>query len=286
MMSVLNPIPMTALAVSLLAVCSAPAQEEAEAEEKVQIELLANTRDLSGATESFTLGVRFKIAPHWHIYWKSPGDSGAPTEVEITAPEGFEVGPVLWPRPQRFEGPEGVTYGYEDEVMLLAPVTRVHRSQETTLEFTADAFWLVCRQQCLMGEATTSTTVQQNAGPLSVVGQHILLFRAWQRRVPTPLDEIEGAAIKFDGQTLRLVCPAEGHAEADFYPIETPGVSYGRVASSFAHGRVELVLPVTVKPRNALGKPLRLSGLVILGEEPTDPAYEFTLPLDGIDSDG
>src|SRR5438270_12740141 len=51
--------------------------------------------------KAFTVGIRLKIKPGWHVYWINPGDSGAPTTVKWKLPEGFVAGPVQFPVPQK-----------------------------------------------------------------------------------------------------------------------------------------------------------------------------------------
>ena len=36
----------------------------------------------------------------WHSYWKNPGDTGIPTEIDWQMPEGFHVGELRWPTPK------------------------------------------------------------------------------------------------------------------------------------------------------------------------------------------
>ena len=32
--------------------------------------------------ETFLVGVRLKMEPRWHTYWKYPGDAGIPTDIK------------------------------------------------------------------------------------------------------------------------------------------------------------------------------------------------------------
>ena len=49
----------------------------------VQASLVADV-DAIVPGESFTLGLRFKIQPHWHTYWINPGDVGTETSITFT----------------------------------------------------------------------------------------------------------------------------------------------------------------------------------------------------------
>jgi thiol:disulfide interchange protein DsbD len=106
-----------------------------------------------------TLAARFDIDPEWHIYWENPGESGLATEVTFEAPAGFEVGPVRYPGPVAFSSPGPVvSYGYAGRVLLSAPV-EVPAGAQGSATFTADAFWLACRESCVRGQGKATLTL-------------------------------------------------------------------------------------------------------------------------------
>ena len=74
------------------------------------------------------MGVRFRLDPGWHLYWKNPGDGSLPTEVSWDTP-GTTVDALQWPSPRPFRTPDGsiTTYGYADEVLLFATRARARR---------------------------------------------------------------------------------------------------------------------------------------------------------------
>ena len=86
----------------------------------------------------------------WHTYWKNPGDSGLPTTIEWDLPEGFSVGEIQWPYPQKFETSGIVSFGYADRVFLLmdmqVPVTL---KPGTVVAFSASVDWLACKEECV-----------------------------------------------------------------------------------------------------------------------------------------
>ncbi|HKS36132.1 MAG TPA: protein-disulfide reductase DsbD domain-containing protein, partial [Verrucomicrobiae bacterium] len=67
-------------------------------------------------------GVRLKMAPRWHTYWRNAGDSGSPTKIEWQLPEGITAGEIQWPVPDKFEMGGLTTYVYHDEVLLMVPL--------------------------------------------------------------------------------------------------------------------------------------------------------------------
>jgi thiol:disulfide interchange protein DsbD len=63
-------------------------------EDLVPVRFVAD-RDVVHAGETFHVAAIFDIEPKWHIYWMNPGMAGLPTEVEMKAPDGYAVKPML-----------------------------------------------------------------------------------------------------------------------------------------------------------------------------------------------
>src|ERR1700722_13414661 len=88
----------------------------------VTVDLLSE-EDSINPGRSFWVGVRLKMDKGWDTYWVNPGDSGFPTKVTWHVPDGFNVGPLNWPYPEKFSQETLTAYGYTDSVLLLAEVT-------------------------------------------------------------------------------------------------------------------------------------------------------------------
>ena len=59
--------------------------------------------------------INYKNFPHWHTYWKNPGDAGLPTKIETDTPN-LEVKEFNWPVPTRYiEEGDILAYGYSDQ---------------------------------------------------------------------------------------------------------------------------------------------------------------------------
>jgi DsbC/DsbD-like thiol-disulfide interchange protein len=122
----------------------------------VAVELIAETTAVVPG-ERFNLALDFKLEPHWHLYWKNPGASGLPVEIEWQLPAGLSAGEIQWPAPERIELGGLMNYGYEDAVTLMVPI---QVAEDLTLGavmlIQAEVSWLVCEQFCMPGDATLS----------------------------------------------------------------------------------------------------------------------------------
>ncbi len=126
------------------------------------------------------IGLHFRLAPGWHIYWQNPGDAGAAPELSLTLPPGVRTGPIAWPAPQRLtEGPL-TTFAYTGEVLLPLSLTATAPGR---LEVAAHADWLVCGDVCVPESGDFHVSLPQGAGKPSA---QAALFQAADRRIPRP----------------------------------------------------------------------------------------------------
>ncbi|MCG3204809.1 MAG: Thiol:disulfide interchange protein DsbD [Elusimicrobia bacterium] len=125
----------------------------------VKASLVSEVESIQPGTP-FWVAIRLEMQPKWHTYWKNPGESGAPTEVSWQLPEGFKAGPLIWPTPIKIELPPVVSYGYEDEVLLLTQIFPPAVFRDTRpLTLKAQVDWLECEVVCIPGQAEVSLTL-------------------------------------------------------------------------------------------------------------------------------
>ena len=144
------------LAAGLLCAGAAPAAPVAA--EHVEAELIAEqTGWLPGSTQWVAL--RLKPEEGWHTYWRNPGDSGLPTTLQWTLPEGFKAGDIVWPWPHMEKLGDLTNYGYSAETLHLVPITVPAKIKGTDATLQATAKWLVCKDICIPGTAQLSLTL-------------------------------------------------------------------------------------------------------------------------------
>ncbi len=156
-----------------------------EGDPRVEAALLVDATQVKPG-DTFRVGVRFRMDPGWHIYWKNPGDSGLETEVTWDTP-GSTVGPLQWPYPHTFRTPDGfiTTHGYDGEVLLFAQATAA-KDATGALQLSAAAEALVCEVHCIPAELMLTRSVP--LGPETVRdAEAVRAFDAAQARVPRPV---------------------------------------------------------------------------------------------------
>jgi thiol:disulfide interchange protein DsbD len=191
-------------------------------DEHLEVELICEHARLQ-AGKTALVGIRFVLQPGWHVYWKNPGDSALPPRVEWELPDDYEVSGLMWPAPRRISVPPLMTFGYDEDVMLLAELFVPQNAAGTTASIVAHVSWMTCADLCFQGEATlalelpvASAAPQRNSAWIT----QIEVARARLPKLPPP-----GAlnAVR-DGDDIRLL--VSGATPEAYFPANAGEIDY------------------------------------------------------------
>ncbi len=239
---------------------------------QLTVDLVAEpTPIISGKT--VTLALRFNPVPGWHIYWKNPGDSGLPPSVTWKLPPGWTAGPLQFPFPEKILLPPLVSYGYEQETLLLTTFTIPdYEKIPSTFPIEADVDWLACKETCLPGKAHLNLTLSTQPKPnIDLQG----LFDDVRKDLPTPLPHISITA-KTEGSTLQLIVePQTQVGSLNFFPE-------GDFLDEFKPSKTEILgsgkLQLTLHLKEKAKLPPSLQG-VLAAENPWDTSGHRALAI-------
>lgn len=128
----------------------------------INLDLITQYKPVEIGQSSY-LGIRISLEEDWHIYWKNPGDTGLPTQVEWFLPEGFTVGPTLWPSPSQFKLDNFVNFGYDQTVIFPFRFSVSGDVVPGIYPVSAKVSWLICKDLCIPGDAVLSTDIEVDA---------------------------------------------------------------------------------------------------------------------------
>ncbi len=194
--------------------------------EQVRAELLAHAPDGAEPGKTVWLGLQLTHKPQWHTYWKNAGDSGLPTELTWTLPDGVSAGAIEWPLPRKIPIGNLANYGYEDTVLLPVPLTITTAYKPSLLsggmEIRLKANWLVCKQECIPEESSFVLTLPARSSISNGAFDKAL------QSVPAPLKAAQPGQVSIpDGRQIQLAVhglPAAWQGKnLEFFP-ETPEV--------------------------------------------------------------
>jgi len=203
---------------------AAPTAAGTQRTERIEAELVPMS---AWATPGSTaiVAVRQKIKPGWHTYWRNQGDSGGPTTLSWSLPDGVVPGDILWPLPERQRLQSLMNYGYSDAVLLPVPLQVPASAQPgQTLSLRVTAHFYVCSDEMCVPEdldLALILPVRDGAAPLDP--RHGQAIQAVVASAPRPAG-IEARAAFADGRlTLSAVGgPLAGATPkwAYFFPFE------------------------------------------------------------------
>lgn len=209
----------------------------------VTVELIAETTVVVPG-ERFNVALDFKLEPHWHLYWKNPGASGLPVEIEWQLPAGLSAGEIQWPAPERIELGGLMNYGYEDAVTLIVPIEATQDFElGSAVPIQAKVSWLACEEFCMPGDASLGLAL--TAGAEAVKSGEAPAFEAARARLPGVTAPWRVTAV-IEGQDLvltieqvdGLAIPSDLYFYADKEGVIEPSAL--QALSSVGEGQVQL----------------------------------------------
>jgi DsbC/DsbD-like thiol-disulfide interchange protein len=243
------------------------------------VTLLANRSSLE-AGERLWIGLQFQMEKGWHVYWVNPGDSGEPPKVQWQLPAGFRAGAIEWPAPEKLTAPSIVDYGYENEVLLMAPISApVNLEVKGNETLSAKVDWLVCREMCIPAKAQLSLALPVNIRsnkPASVeAASAAALFREAHARIPlaAPAAWKVSATSEKDDFVL-TVETGKREAAATFFPLAAEQINNDatQAGTPFSRG-----VRLKLQKSDGLLKPIaQLRGVLELGP---GRAYQIAAPV-------
>jgi len=221
-------------------------------------------------------GVLFRLDSGWHIYWQNPGDSGEPPKIRWVLPQGFQAGAVEWPRPIRLGSGSVIDYGYEGQVLLMAPL-RIPAALDDSAPATigAEVKYIVCREICIPGEAQLTLAIPAAKDSSRHFSQWRELFE--RTRAQWPQAAPRGWKISARSQGGNFILTMRGEApprDVAFFPLDANVIenSARQILASSGAG-----IQLTLRKSDQLSKPVAtLRGVLVLDGT---KAYQISVPI-------
>jgi len=250
---------------------------------QLRIELVAHAPQGVQAGQPVWVGLQLTHQPEWHTYWRNPGDSGLPTQMELNLPPGITAGEVQWPLPNKLKAGNLTNYGFEKTVLLAVPlsVTQAFKPNASqTLDLQVHANWLVCRLECIPQEGDFALRIPVN----SSFAPHASAFDALQAQQPQSLPNAKTTA-SFESQRLVLQIrdlPASLHGQMlVVFPntpelVESATEQHPRASQSWQDGLWTVQLPLS---NLRLNDPKQVGFLLTTGVGAARQGFEVLAPV-------
>ena len=192
---------------------------------EMQARLISAIDSLDGRDE-ITAGLEVKLSKGWKIYWRSPGDSGLPPELNFSKTPSVLGHHLDFPAPKRFSILGFDSFGYADHVIYPLRLSIAPQSQGITIAAQFDG--LVCKDVCIPLREVLTLSLPKGQAAASEFALDIAQYMANVPRQSTA-GGIALKAVYLDGDDL--VLPFQ-HPENQ--PIAAPEDILIETASGFA----------------------------------------------------
>jgi len=253
-----------------------------------QVQLLLSA-ETAKPGDTIWAGVDLKMEPGWHTYWKNPGDAGQATEIKWQLPAGVTAGEIQWPLPEKLPPAEVTTYGYENEVMLLVPLTLASNLPAGPLNLAAKVSWLECKESCI--PASAGVQVVLNVGNENKTSADAAAIESWNSRVPKPWPNLTIQAwwektTNDDTRNLIIGLPSDSNEldrSDDFFPDSNDNFEVQALTESIALAVLqkttrEIYLRKSVKKFSG-DWPKEISGVWFIQKGITAKSYAIKFPI-------
>lgn len=140
--------------------------------------------------DSLRIGLQIKLAPGWKTYWRSPGDTGIPPQLDWSGSENLKSAKISWPLPEQFEAYGFSSWGYHDEVVF--PIDIALQEVGNPLHLKLRVQLGICEDVCIpYAHDFTLSLDARNAGPT----EEASIIEIFSRRVPGEIGA-DGVALK------------------------------------------------------------------------------------------
>ncbi len=253
------------------------------------VELISEVKSIVPG-QSFWVAFKVDHDEHWHTYWRNAGDAGIPTKIKWDVPAGFKAGNIQWPFPERIMLADVANFGFENELVLpveISPPSDLIIRTNVTLN--ASATWLICKEECLPGEAELSLSLPVS-NEILFNEKWVDKFTATREKLPlknhdwkTSLDELTRSTISIRVQSFTQSNSNLG--EIWFYPYQ-PG--FIKNSSDQLIEQTENGFLISIGLEDFIvEQPDTLSGILVSENgwrgENTERAIEITVPISNVE---
>lgn len=136
--------------------------QQAVAGDGLRVSLVSGGFGKSGTTALF--GLKVDMDPGWHAYWLSPGETGLPPDLVVSASHGSTR--IYWPLPERFSASGFETVGYRKSFIIPIVASGVDAGIRTDVSVSGTLF--ACSDICVPFAVNASAAAVPGSSDASV----------------------------------------------------------------------------------------------------------------------
>ncbi|MDA8730141.1 protein-disulfide reductase DsbD family protein [Alphaproteobacteria bacterium] len=177
-----------------------------------------------GNLQELPLGLEFRLAPGWKIYWRTPGEAGLPPTLDLQMANGAPLqSQIEWPVPKRFNAFGFDNFGYADAVILPVAVRGYDRGAALQIRGQIEA--LVCSDICVPLAGALRLDLADGPAEPSSMAMVIAQFAAKVPRIDAP-SAIKIATAWQSGSQLKIGFSATSQPVTEIFVEGPAGIAF------------------------------------------------------------
>ena len=177
-----------------------------------------------GNLQELPLGLEFRLAPGWKIYWRTPGEAGLPPTLDLQMANGAPLqSQIEWPVPKRFNAFGFDNFGYADAVILPVAVRGYDRGAALQVRGQIEA--MVCSDICVPLAGALRLDLADGPAEPSSMAMVIAQFAAKVPRIDA-LSPIKIATAWQSGSQLKIGFAATSQPVTEIFVEGPAGIAF------------------------------------------------------------
>ena len=242
------------------------------------ITLLSDTYSIQPG-ENFLVGIKFELEKDWHTYWKNPGDAGEGANIEWILPESLKASKILWPGPERIPVEPLMTFGYNNEVVLLTELTAA-QALIFPLKIKANINWFTCKDICIPQEGVVDLVINKGDSIPSIDSKEI---NRYLKKVPTQFSQNYRVEQLDNKYFLQADINDGKHFQSMYFFPNEYGLTGYTEEQVYEKNLNSFILELEVSKANL--NPKIFEGVIEASNDEGKFYFEISYPLSSIESD-
>ncbi|XHM75536.1 protein-disulfide reductase DsbD domain-containing protein [Mesorhizobium sp. ANAO-SY3R2] len=186
-----------------------------------------------------------ELKPGWKTYWRDPGNSGVPPQIDISASSNISAAEFSFPAPQLHDDGYAKWAGYDHPVRL--PVTLTVPSPGQPSSIVADIFLGVCESICVPVQARLELDPASDPDN----AENAALVTGAFAALPAPAEPEFGAELTSGaGERMSITATSPGAPEGtNLFLAGTDGYVFGTPERQADAGKAMFTVKVLERPK-------------------------------------
>ena len=190
----------------------------------LQMRLTSSTEGTEGLKE-IPISIEVITNPGWKIYWRYPGDSGLPTEINFNGSSNVKSFQIFWPAPFRFSTFGIDTFGYEGQIIF--PINVIPEIVNEMVNLNTQISLLACNEICIPFQEEISLQIPKTTSRPNINTRVRAQFLSLvPRKIPSDKYSFGEVLLTKDGILLKN--PKFPNKDFDIFVENDNGINFGK----------------------------------------------------------